>query len=56
MREPGMSFAEASKAAGEAWKAVSAEERAPWQRLADEAKQRYVRELADYTKEHDAQN
>ncbi|KAH7669878.1 Nhp6a non-histone chromatin component, partial [Aphelenchoides avenae] len=54
LKEPGMSNLEVNKAVAEAWKAVSANERVPWQRLADAEKRRYVRELAEYNKGQEA--
>lgn len=50
-----MSNLDVNKAVAEAWKAVSANERVPWQRLADAEKSRYARELAEYKKGQDAQ-
>lgn len=55
MKKPGMTSSQVNKAISEAWKEMSHDDRVPWQRLADEEKRRYARELAEFQKAKDAQ-
>ncbi|KAI8915431.1 nucleosome binding protein, partial [Powellomyces hirtus] len=45
---PGMAVPEVSKKLGELWKAISAEDKAKYEEMATEDKQRYEREKADH--------
>ena len=44
----GISFGEVAKLVGEAWKTVSGEDKAKYERMAAADKERYKREMANY--------
>lgn len=45
---PGAKLVDIARLLGERWKGMTAEEKAPWEALAREDKERYARELAEY--------
>lgn len=47
---PGISFGQVGKALGDKWKALSAEDKVPYENKAEADKKRYEKEKAEYAK------
>lgn len=53
---PGIAFTEIAKVAGEKWKAVSAEEKAKYEKMAANDKERYAKDMKKYTDNKEAED
>jgi len=51
---PGITFGQVGKLLGEKWKALSAEDKAPYESKADADKRRYEKEKTEYAKRNSA--
>ena len=49
---PGISFGQVGKMLGEKWKALTAEDKGPYEKKADDDKKRYEKEKAEYAKKN----
>ena len=49
---PGISFGQVGKALGDKWKALSAEDKVPYENKAEADKKRYEKEKAEYAKKN----